>query len=158
MFLAVSPSSIPFGYLMLPEIERYIYDDEYDLYCSGVIEFDGKPFWLDMPNNSTYKQVNSAIYRTLQDLLRPAPVRDWFVTIDGSIDIEEFRAWGIDTDDIIFDYMIEPSPVAGYGVTRETIANDDWYAIKGVFRRDYGGIGNGIKSLNEFLENGGKLN
>lgn len=44
-------------------------------------EFYATPFWLSLPKNSIDRQVNEAIYRTLQDLLKPVRVRDWDLNI-----------------------------------------------------------------------------
>ncbi len=44
-------------------------------------EFYAIPFWMSLSEDSVERQVNEAIYRTLQDLLRPVGVRDWDLNI-----------------------------------------------------------------------------
>lgn len=54
---------------------------EFDKAEVSRAEFYAVPFWLSLPEDSIERQVNAALYRTLQDLLRPVGVRDWGLNI-----------------------------------------------------------------------------
>ena len=112
------------------------------------------PFWDALPEISLVRQVNVAIFRTLQDLWRPVPVRDWWVTFDGERNAPDLE-WvkcaqdvdGEDTDDLVYDYTAPVAANAGCGVDLATVNNPDWYALRKVLQQRDGTVTAGIQRL-----------
>ena len=65
------------------------------------------PFWRDLPEDSLTWQINEALFRALQDLMRPCAVRDWEVYFYNTPALEQVqgRKWDAD-DELLYDYFV----------------------------------------------------
>lgn len=52
-----------------------------------------EPFWENLPENSLERRMNEALFRTILDLKRPVPIRDWQIDIMGECTGEGFRVY-----------------------------------------------------------------
>lgn len=85
-------------------------DGTFRVLCSFV----SAPFWENLPESSLERQINEAIYRTILDLKRPVPIRDWQLDIMGKCTGEGFRVYTEDDDgyeELTQDYF---APIATF--------------------------------------------
>ena len=107
-------------------------------------------YWFKLPESSITRQVNEAIYRTLQDLRRPVAIRDWGFNIEGEHPngYEEYDEDG----ELVYDYTAPVFEKAGWGVYLETIANESWSKVVAILENKYGNLETGIEKLLEILD------
>jgi hypothetical protein len=122
-------------------------------------DIPGIPFWKSLPEESLERRMNEAIQRTLFDLKRPVPVRDWQLTIDGKNTDDEFCKYAVDgdgeeTDECLYDYSVPTARTTGYGVDLDTVGNKDWSHVQTAFIDQFGSVKAGIQHLAKLLDYG----
>lgn len=115
VFLTITPRTIEvFGYLM-----------NHNTHTKMCLELDIRGVYGSDNNENTFnglpdetslvKALYKALWRTMADLLRPVPVRDWCLYINGKepeIDMYDEDEEG----EVLYNYLVEPHHTAGKGL------------------------------------------